>query len=141
MRKITVEAISSHNVEGSYKQLIPMLEDEDDEVRIAAISGISNVNATVAAPHLLNSLEKSDHLKIKYHIVETLGKLKAKEATEKFIDLLNDESSVMVLAAAEALGAIQDERALEPLKRLCDNDNKEIAQTARKSVDLIDRGF
>jgi HEAT repeat protein len=141
VRKTAIEAISYKCLENCIDKLIPMLEDENDDVKIAAVTGLSKGDLTKIIPHLLKTLKESTHLKVKYHIVETLGNSKASEATDTLLQLLDDQSSVMVLSAIEALGKIQDEKAVEPLQKLCGNDDREIAKTAKEAVNNIVKGF
>ncbi len=141
LRKITVEAVSEHHANNFSAELLQMIGDEDNEVKIAVIKGLSKSAPDLVAPKLLESLKKCDSLKIKYHLVEALGNMRVNEATGALIELLDDNSTVTVLSAAEALGKIGDARALEPLQKLCKSSDKDIATTAKEAVTYLDRGF
>jgi HEAT repeat protein len=114
-----------------------MIDDEDYEVKIAAIKGLSNADPAVVSPYLMEALRQKTSLKVRHHLIEALGDLKATQATQTLIEMLEEKSTVLVLSAVEALGKIQDVRAIEPLKRLYESDDKDVTVTAKEAVNNI----
>ncbi len=141
IRKITIESISKRYASQYCDKISELIDDEDNDVKIAAIKGLSGITPFKAALPLLSALKKSSNLKIRYHIIEALGNIKATSAVSDLIALLDDKSSITVLSAIEALGEIGDKRAVKPLQKLCGSDDRDIAVAAQEALDDIDKGF
>jgi hypothetical protein len=94
--------------------LTTVLEFDDDvSVRRAALHGLMRSDDPAAIPGLLVGLS-SDDFASRFHAVHGLQKLRAREAVPGLILLLNQRR--IRIKVAEALVAIRDEQALEPLR-------------------------
>jgi hypothetical protein len=99
-------------------EVIPALtlvveHDPDVAAQRSALFGLSRMPDPTAIPGLLLGLGSRDRAS-RAHAVNGLGKLRAREAVPHLIGLLDD--GYLQIAAADALVAIRDERAREPLK-------------------------
>ena len=88
--------------------------DPDKAVKRAAACGLANIPDTAVAPVLLSVLAATDRA-TRAHAILALGRLQARDAVPALLPLLDDHYARIV--AADALVAIGDERALEPLKQ------------------------
>src|SRR5271165_907137 len=88
--------------------------DPDPVVRRRALFGLSRMSDRAAIEGLLPGLRASDRAS-RAHAIKGLGRLRAREALPDLVAQLDDWYGCVM--AAEALVAIRDERALEPLRR------------------------
>lgn len=92
--------------------LIPLLQDKVKAVRDEATVSLA-VIGDAAIPSLLKALQHEDWL-VRLHAVESLGKVKSKQAVEALLSLLfNDRDSAVREDAVRALGEIGDPQAVE----------------------------
>lgn len=87
--------------------------DSDAYVRRAAVQGLGRMPDPSAIPGLLLGLREPER-RTRYLAASALGRQKAREALPDLIRLLDDR--YCRAAAAEALVAIRDDRALQPLR-------------------------
>jgi HEAT repeat protein len=95
---------------------------ENDPAKIvqhAAIRQLGHMESPVALRALLAALDSDDVVSVE-HAILGVQRLKAREAVPKLISMLDDkrhhDGFAIRLEAAEALVAIRDERALEPMR-------------------------
>ncbi len=99
--------------------LCKALKDKDQTVRRAAANAITviirfNNGGNRASSHFKVAL-KDSYDAVRCSAAEGLGLMKDKSNVDSLIEALNDESSRVVGSAAYALGAIGDNRAVNPL--------------------------
>lgn len=95
-------------------RLAPLIEaDPDSGVRRSAAYGLRRTGDRAAIPSLLKGLSDSDRA-TRTHSIIGLGALKAREAVEPLVGLLDDPKHAG--SAAQALGQIGDEKALGHLR-------------------------
>jgi HEAT repeat protein len=87
--------------------------DPDGDVKRAAIQGLARIPDPAARFGLMKGLALPDR-RTRYMAAEALGRLRSREAVPMLVSLLDD--SYCRVAAAQALVAIRDERALESLR-------------------------
>lgn len=89
---------------------------------------------------LLRTL-RSDDGELRASSAWTLGHFPAEERTnEALVELLDDGYAWAVKYAVEALAHVGGASAVEPLEGLARGDDQELAELARKALDMLDRG-
>ena len=102
---------------------IELLEDEDQEIRSAALAIAGTFDDPRIVPATIPLLGDPDWW-IRISAVETLGRLKDPRAVEPIIGILNDTD--VRWSAVEALGRIADNRALPALGNLLADPSPEV---------------
>ncbi|MEQ1719989.1 MAG: HEAT repeat domain-containing protein [Nitrosomonas sp.] len=120
-RDIRCEAIAALGAlkpADAVQPLLDALKDTDEYVRIYAIRALGNfdlLSNESIAEHLHLFLQNDDK-QIREVAVETLGKLKAKQAVDELKRLLQEDRSDIRSKAATALGHIGEKAALPALR-------------------------
>ena len=96
--------------------LIPMLRDEDSQVRMKAATALAGDGGFRAVEPLIDALEETESL-VQTDAIRSLGRIGDERAVEPLIALLEDERESTQTQAARALGEIGDDRAVKPLLR------------------------
>lgn len=97
--------------------LVPLLKDNDPEIRAQAAKWIGDVRYAEAGEQLLPLL-KDDYSRARFFAAEAMGRTVYKPAVKPLIDLLesnNDEDAYIRHAASLALARIGDDKALAAL--------------------------
>jgi hypothetical protein len=105
-------------LDGGDPAVVPALtlvveQDPDVAVKRSAFSGLARIADQAAIPGLLPGLRSPDRA-TRAHAIKGLEKLRARAAVLDLVTLLGDWYGGIL--AAEALVAIRDERAVEPLR-------------------------
>lgn len=101
------------------KQAIPALERSlrgESTVRCAAIQSLTALNDGSVIPALLASLKDSSP-EVRYHAVSGLGKLRANQAINRIVGMLEDPDDTVRLGAAKALQDLGSKRTGLPWTR------------------------
>jgi HEAT repeat protein len=89
----------------------------------AALKAIVKIAGVVDVAEVLNAMLQSADVESRKDAARILGMTRGNSRSlGLLIEALDDEHSGIRMCAAEALGNISDERAVEPLLRLCEND-------------------
>lgn len=96
--------------------LVSVLADPSEQVRLNAIESLAELEATSAAPALIQRLQTDESQKVKRAAADALGRLVAKEGVPALLAYLatfpaDDHEQ---LAAIWAIGHIGDEGGLDP---------------------------
>ena len=113
-----IAALGSLKPADAVQPLLDALKDTDEYVRIYAIRALGNfdlLSNESIAEHLQPFLQDGDK-QIREVVVETLGKLKAKQAVGELKRLLQEDRSDIRSKAATALGHIGEKAALPALR-------------------------
>lgn len=95
--------------------LIDATSDKQEEVRIEVIQTLGEIGDERAVNPLVHTLG-DESLVVREKSARALGKLGRPEAEEALISALNSNTNLTIVCAiAEALGQIEDARAVEPL--------------------------
>jgi HEAT repeat protein len=117
-RTSTREVIAHTYTDGDPSAVGPLavaLElDPDVVVKRSAAFGLSCIPLKTVVPALRGALTSKDRA-TKGHAIHALGRLRAREAVPDLVLLLDDWYAG--LTAADALVSIEDEHALEPMRR------------------------
>jgi HEAT repeat protein len=119
---------------GDERAFDPMLEifndsDSDYSTRNIAISYLSKVGGKRVEKAFIAYLSNRTDPSYDTRILKTLGTMRSKDSVGLLIPLLNERSET-ANAAAKALGEIRDPRAIKPLIKALDGNNKESAADA-----------
>jgi HEAT repeat protein len=103
--------------------LIGALGDEEMRVRLHAVESLAELDATTAVPGLVERLESEVDPAVRRAIVDALGRLGDAAAVPALIAALEARYETPPLDVIWALGALEDDRALNVLSRLRANDD------------------
>jgi HEAT repeat protein len=95
------------------KSLIPLLDDNDNDIRIFASNILGDIKDHGAIPALISALEDSN-VNVRVAVAEALGKIGSEEAIEALTKGIEDIPWV-AMACIEAIGEIGGSRSLSVL--------------------------
>ena len=100
-----------------------LINEREEEYKIFGIlqSGKNKIESLRNV--IENMLKFTNEINIKFHCLVSLGDYKNSNSIDLIISFLNDEKQYIRRAAVEALGKIQDDRIIEPLKNLYFKEN------------------
>jgi len=118
--------------------LYPLLSDKDDDVRKFALDLLGDIKNTVDPARILPLL-KDPNANVRASAVRSAGILMPEGVLDILVDCLKDEEWVS-FAALETLAAIKDDRAVEPISRLLDDESLTLRLAAVESLGSIGSG-
>ncbi|MDR1360394.1 MAG: HEAT repeat domain-containing protein [Deltaproteobacteria bacterium] len=110
--------------------------DENREVRLAVVNTLGTLGDARALPCLFRGLDDPAPW-VRARCIERLGELRVQEAREKLVEMLGNESHLVVIKSVEALGKLGGEtafRAILPFLEHPDADLQEAAEQALNSI-------
>ena len=126
-------------LEAEHPRLLQAVEEEDDDVRIAALELLTELGDRTVLPQARAFLAKSS-MKIRRQVVITLGRLRDTEAVPVLCKLLEGDAELLLPAIA-ALGEIGDKRAVPALCAVLGSKRSEsdsdLARSAVRSLGQI----
>ena len=128
--------------EGLVEELVALIDVSDNQIALAAVSGLGKLQDRSAAASLLARLGSPEYEEErKSQIVLALGELRDPSTVEALIAVIRDknEDTVRRLYAADALGKIGDAKAIPVLKELLAEKealNRTYAASALAKFDL-----
>lgn len=121
VRKAAIELIPYLENAPVLLTLLNALERETPKVRAAAAKALGQMDCTLAYPHLLKALQDKD-LWVRYYAARAIGWNGYAEAIDNLADLVDRDSSTIVqIAAVEALGQIGGARVVSFLAPIVDD--------------------
>lgn len=118
--------------------LAAIVEADDDRFFNAALSALAEAGGAEEALYIAGLLEDSDDLGAakKQSLVRALGKIKAVETFDSLSDMAKDEDENIFVRmyAAEAIGAMKKEEAVETLEGLLESGDPNLRQYAVKGL-------
>jgi HEAT repeat protein len=128
--------ISDTNVIKAVKMLATtIVADEDPMTRKHAIYLISMYRNTDCIPALIHGLRDEEKV-VRAQALQALVAI-GKPALKDLINLLNDPDWKVRYRAAEALGMIGDEKAVNPLIRILSDNKDHVRYIAAKSLGML----
>jgi len=97
------------------ESLCKALWDTDENVAYSAAEALGKIGDTKGVGPLLEAFRKLEH--VRTPAAEALGKIGGEEAVGALSEALYEEDTLLVFAAAEALGNLSDPRAFDALIR------------------------
>jgi HEAT repeat protein len=134
VRLKAVRMIRQHQSPENLQLLITMLSDSDNDVREAAAEGIL-VYQQQALEGLAKTLQESV-LHAREAALHILIRLNHPNSTPVLVNaLLHDESAWVRIPAAQALGEISSQEAVEALGQALSDPHPDVVQTARSALE------
>lgn len=113
------------------------LSDRSPKIRAAAAQSLGNLDDEVSLPGLTRALRDSDSW-VRYYAARSLGQLRNAGMLDPLCAVLSTDPAPQVrIAAAEALGRIGGERAIEALSPLAASDDRDLARAALLALGAI----
>jgi hypothetical protein len=119
---------------------IRKLKKDDPVVQMNAVRKLEKLRDIRAVDPLLLLLKNVSNTSLKKCIIHALANLHDVRAVEHLIRLLDDKNLEIVEATAEALGELNDRRAIEPLKTAMNKYKKEHENVLRATKKYVDLG-
>lgn len=138
VRRVALEALGRDCPipENVVDSIVALLDDPESEVRLTAISVLTNCSAPCLNDCLLHGLDDADPW-VRVRCIENLGRRNVSEAVPRLVELLKDENELIVIKSIEALGSIGGELSFRSLFALIDNENPDIQRAAEEAVEKI----
>lgn len=124
------------------EELMPLLEDPDPDVRLAAINVLSfTADEAELIVNALGKMAKSPDFRVRQAVAGTLGKLGASDALVPLKELLQDPVPGIQVAALSALASIGSDSAplIDDLRLLLSHENSWVAEEAINTVAALGR--
>ena len=144
IRKKAVNALSNLGENRATREILRLLRtDEDPNVRqISAYSLVrltNDENRSSIIEGLISALKKDEAGIVREAAAYSVGQLGGEDAEKPLIKIVKDkkESDYVVRTAAQALGDLQSNRAVNELIKLLDRDDPEIRRAAAQSLGKI----
>ncbi|MDD5222972.1 MAG: HEAT repeat domain-containing protein [bacterium] len=116
---------------------IPLIFDENDEVRYQAIVALGGALGTPDVENSLLALLSDPDPEFRHAVVEILGKSRSPELVDKLIAEFRRGNHIRKLSAIAIMGRLEDPRALPFLQRAIKNETDEIRAEAYRSFTAI----
>jgi HEAT repeat protein len=114
IRKFALDLIADIKEGIDASKILPLLEDENANVRAATARAIGELGYREAVSHMLKKLNDDEW--VVFYILQALASLNAEEAVDAIGELLLTTDSLLIRAEAiETLGKIGTEKVAEPL--------------------------
>jgi len=111
-------------------QLIKALDNENGRIRLSSIIILDQIKDERAIPDCIRILKDEKRKdRERSACALSLGKMKAKEASDVLIQCLSDDSNNLKIACINALGELKEEKAIPHLLKLA-KDNEETIKKA-----------
>jgi len=117
IRALAASALGKIKIGYTVHSLEKVLEDEEWEVRLNAVSAIGQINPERARDKLLERASKDANATVRWTAVEALGKISKDTIAENLVDIaLADEDNSVRVKAASVLGQMKSDKTLEILR-------------------------
>jgi HEAT repeat protein len=113
IRKFAIDLLSEIQTSADASQIVPMLEDENANVRAAAAKALGDLRYRESIPHLTRRL--IDEEWVLFYALQSLGELGATEAIPAIASLLSSSSEAVRFSAIETIGKLGSAAALPAL--------------------------
>jgi HEAT repeat protein len=114
------------------------LKDPYHSVRQEVARILGQIGDSRAVESLIEALKDLD-LGARCDVAIALGKIGNMCATDSLITLLDCENDSVRVAAATALGNIGDPRAIQAVKKVCDDPSAWVCDVAKKALEKIEK--
>jgi len=134
LKKAVIKSLGSISDEDLVKLFPPLINDPDRDVRQAVIEIWQSTGSVNAGKYLIERLKIESDIWTKYHLIKALGTLKVKEAQTALVEVLNEKSNLLKIAAIETLGQIGAPNILEYLRPYANSNNPDIRQAVENII-------
>ncbi len=116
------------------------LQDEEKNVRLAAVAILQKISTEKANAYLMRALQDEDDW-VKIRVIEVLGEKNVASCVEKLIPLLDDSSPFVTMKVIHAFEKIQGESVVLALIRyLSSTESEELQAAAASALKNIEQG-
>lgn len=138
IRKVALEALGREcsDLPEYMPLLIPRLEDDNREVRLAVVDLMGSCAHDDSVEYLLRALKDEDDW-VRVRAAEALGAKREKSAVPELVGLLHDPNTLVALKAVEALGQIGGQAAFRSLLDVLNSDEHELVSAAEEAVEKM----
>jgi HEAT repeat protein len=139
VRRTAVEALIENicPVPADILDLIrPSLADSERDVRLAAIEALSGCDQEESINFLLQGLRDEDPW-IRARCAKSLGQKRLISAAPALADLLQEDNTLVVIKAIEALSSLGGEDAFKYLMPMMDHQNPDVQRAAEEALNKI----
>lgn len=125
IRKDAIKVLGKGKVTQSIKLLHDiLLKDHLTVLRKNAAKALGNIGDPIAIPSLIEGLKTSKDPSIVIEVASSLGMLKATQALDDLLRMLNNKDGEIRENVAQALGIIGDPKAIDPLLKILKDDQE-----------------
>lgn len=119
--------------------LVGVLDDEDIEVRRAAVTSLGNLQDTTAVRALMRALRQDSDPEVRQAAAWSLGEIEDPRAIPALGEALRQDDVAQVrMMAAHALGQIEDPRGVEPLGAAINDSEVEVRRAVVHALGEIE---
>jgi HEAT repeat protein len=120
-------------------ELLKLLRDQDQNVRLAAVQVVSR--RSEAPPANFLPLLKDPHFEIRVAAVQFLGKFQNAQMADVLVPLLSDPDNDVRIATAKALGEIRAPSSIQPLVMALADEEHQVRAAVEYALAQIDRDW
>jgi HEAT repeat protein len=135
VRRCAAEVLGVNGVKQAAEPLARRLQDKNEDifVRRWAAAALGHIGGDLACDALLASFRDKD---VQPLVIEAMGDVKHPRALETLVAALGDEEEEVRRLAAQALGHHRDSRAVDPLRKLAqdDTEHEKVRQAAARAL-------
>jgi len=125
IRRNAIKTLGKGKVTQSIKLLHEiLLKDHLTVLRKSAAKALGNIGDPIAIPSLIEALKTSKDPSIVIEVASSLGVLKATQALDDLLKMLNNKDGEIRENVAQALGMIGDSKAINPLLKILKDDQE-----------------
>ena len=141
VRRAATTALAKLGTPRALQGLRGALRDTSPQVRMQAAAGLAGRRGANSSSTLLEALDEETDAEVQLTILAALGRLATSDAVQKLVKaaesggmLFNKKPLAFRIAAIQALGEARTAPALEALKELANDKDKEIREAAFKAT-------
>ncbi|WP_297671496.1 HEAT repeat domain-containing protein [uncultured Desulfovibrio sp.] len=137
-RQVAVDAFQNlgPQAEEYLPRLLPRLNDENKDVRLAVVELLGQMDSPAVLPHILEALHDENEW-VRIRAVEALGTHKVTDAVPQLAELFEGASPMVAQKIIEALGNIGGNVAFSVLLGMMDHEDPDIQHAAADAVAAI----
>jgi HEAT repeat protein len=146
VRRSATNALLKLGTPDAVKGVYDAVNDQSPEVRMQVASAISTRKDSKTSATLIRAIEGETDNDVQLAMIAALGKVATPEAVQKLVKLAAAENrlfrkkdSTMRVAAVLALGEAKSPAALNALKDLADDKDREVRETATRTLAQVGR--
>lgn len=146
VRRSATNALLKVGTPDAVKGVYEAVGDSSPEVRMQAAASLSTRKDGKTAATLIRAIEGENDADVQFAMIAALGKVATTEAVQKLVKLAEPEgrlfrkkSPLLRVAAVQALGEARTPVAINALKGLADDKDKEVRETAARALAQVSR--
>lgn len=136
-RKEAARFLPGANNEWVFNRLVDALQDENGDVRHAAVSSLGHLKDRYTVEPLIAAL-RDESARVRKEAIRALGAIGDKRAAGPVANMLLDKDVPVRRDAALVLGKFRDRCAVEPLTAALQDSDREVRDRAGSSLKLLD---